>query len=223
MFRVPSQSVALNLLLGFLLAMVAVMSSCGGADNSLGPDGTTAGSASAPSSDSSGGSGTAPSVFNAEPRFLVFGELLGSCCADRSSGDIAAMKFDPTTAVLGAAIEPSDYSDVVPTALAYRSTAGGTSIYAGQLAGGPEVQQPNGEAFSIDSNANIAPLSGNPFLAGSDAQSIAMHPSGNFVYFSQWDPNASGIAGYSLDARGIPQSLAGPPFYQFSTWPLIAP
>lgn len=212
MFRAHSPSVAVNLLLGFLLAMVAVMSSCGGADNSLDPEGagTNGGSGS------SAGTGTAPSISNAEPRLLVFGELLGSCCADRSSGDIAAMKFDSATSVLGPATEPLDYSDVVPTALAYRNAAGGPTIYAGQLGGGPEVQQPNGEAFSVDSNANIAPLGGNPFLAGSDAQSIAMHPSGNFVYFSQWDPNASGIAGYSVDATGIPQPLAGSPFYQFS-------
>lgn len=125
------------------------------------------------------------------------------------------MKFDPATASLSPANVANNFADVVPNALAYRAAAGGTTVYVAQGAGGPQVQPLLGEGFSIDSSAKLIPLPGNPFLAGSNGESVAVHPSGNFVYFSQSVSNEwSGIGGYGLGANGVPQPLAGSPFYQ---------
>ena len=124
------------------------------------------------------------------------------------------MQFDAATASLGQAFEGFEYSFVLPAQLAYRVAAAGTTIYAAQLVGGPEVQIPFGEAYSIDSSAKLTALPGHPFLAGTEAASVAIHPSGKFIYFSQNVYNKlAGVGGYRLDANGVPQPLPGSPFY----------
>jgi 6-phosphogluconolactonase (cycloisomerase 2 family) len=88
----------------------------------------------------------------------------------------------------------------------------GKFLYAGM-----EVSNTsNVSAFSIDASSGVltpipgSPFSGPPAVGGGGVNSIALHPSGNFLYSSG---AFLGITGYAVDSgTGVLTQLAGSPF-----------
>jgi 6-phosphogluconolactonase len=74
----------------------------------------------------------------------------------------------------------------------------------------------NVSAFSVDASTGVltpvpgSPFSGQPAVGGGGVNSIALHPSGNYLYSSG---AFLGITGYAVDsATGVLNQLAGSPF-----------
>jgi 6-phosphogluconolactonase (cycloisomerase 2 family) len=78
----------------------------------------------------------------------------------------------------------------------------------------PEVESPFAEVLAVDSgNGTLSPIAGSPFSEGSYANMLAIHPSGQFVYYSSSAPGSlHGMIGFSIGANGAPTALPGSPF-----------
>jgi len=142
--------------------------------------------------------------------FLAVGNLNG--------GGISVFRVSKTTGSL-TAVANSPFStggSGFPARSLFHTT--GNFFYAGlQLSPTNEIA-----GFSVDpSTGALTPLPNSPFpgqpaIGGGGVNSLALHPSGNFLYASG---SFQGIAGYSVDSAGNLTQLPGSPFAVAGAFP----
>src|SRR5580700_9742600 len=68
----------------------------------------------------------------------------------------------------------------------------------------------NISAYTIEPNGRLVAVAGSPFSAGSSPNSVAVVPSGRFVYVADVIPG--GVSGYSVSQNGMLSPVPGSPF-----------
>jgi 6-phosphogluconolactonase (cycloisomerase 2 family) len=69
----------------------------------------------------------------------------------------------------------------------------------------------NFSGFNVDQNTGaLRPIVGSPFLAGTNPSSLAVSPTGKYLYVTNLTSN--NISVFTLDSNGLPLEVIGSPF-----------
>jgi 6-phosphogluconolactonase len=122
--------------------------------------------------------------------------------ANESGNNISLFTIDSNTGVLSE-VPPQTATGFTPVALAMNS--GGTLLFAAN-----EASSSIG-VYTIDASSGaLAEIVGSPFATNPNPNSVALTPSGNFLYVV--NTNLSAIFAYTVASSGTLQAVSGSPF-----------
>lgn len=127
---------------------------------------------------------------------------------DSGNGNIVGYRLDATT---GSLTQIVGWQGGPDHPIVMESDRNGRFLYVANGYCCASEPMPNGWAYDIDSaSAALSLIPGTPFDEGNQTMSVAVHPSGKFVYFAAND----GIRGFTIDpATGSLTAMNGSPFH----------
>ncbi len=127
---------------------------------------------------------------------------------DSGYGTIFGYRFDPTT---GSLTQIVGWQGGPDHPIVMESDPSGRFLYVANGYCCASEPMPNGFAYDIDpASAALNVMPGAPFDEGNQVASVAVHPSGKFVYFATND----GVRGFTIDpATGSLTAMSGSPFH----------
>ena len=127
------------------------------------------------------------------------------------SGALSAFTINAATGALTAIAgspfmidgHPTSFSFVPSGKFVYVSAGGNVPVGSGYVFG-----------FSIDAATGaLTPLAGSPFVAGNAPSSVAVDPSGRYLYVANFDSASSNVSAYTINATtGALTPVAGSPY-----------
>jgi len=131
--------------------------------------------------------------------------------ANAGSNDVSAYTIDANTGALTGVAGGPFAAGLNPTAVTVDPS--GTFLFVAN-SGGANPGATNVSAYTIDANTGaLTAVAGSPFGTATLPDSVAVDPSGKFVYVANGDPPANSISAYVIDANtGALTPISGSPF-----------
>jgi 6-phosphogluconolactonase (cycloisomerase 2 family) len=128
------------------------------------------------------------------------------------ANDVSVFAIDATTGALAPAMVGPYVTGQNPEAVAVDPS--GTYLFVANANGMSTPGESNVAAFAIDASTGVlTPVPGSPFATDTLSMSIAIDPSGKFVYVANGDPPANNISAFAIDPNtGTLTPVPGSPF-----------
>jgi 6-phosphogluconolactonase len=131
--------------------------------------------------------------------------------ANLTSNNVSAYRIG-TNGALTPVPESPFAAGAQPRSVAVDPTA--RFVYVANAGSSPSIYNGSVSAYSIGANGALTPVPGSPFAAGTWSASVAVDPTGKFVYVANTGlyPIKGSVSGYSIGANGALTPVPGSPF-----------